>query len=51
VQLIVAGDWAMPVRAAEAANALVASRCDVIACHIDGPKVVVETAEKRGVKS
>ena len=51
VQLIVTGDWAMPVREAEAANALVAAGCDVIACHIDSPKVVIETAEKRGVKS
>jgi basic membrane protein A len=51
VQLIVTGDWAMPVREAEAANALVDAGCDVIACHIDSPKVVIETAEKRGVKS
>src|ERR1700726_4736941 len=50
VQLIVTGDWAMPVREAEAANALVDAGCDVIACHIDSPKVVIETAEKRGVK-
>src|SRR6478735_6371414 len=51
VQLIVTGDWALPVREAEAANALVDGGCDVIACHIDSPKVVIETAEKRGVKS
>jgi basic membrane protein A len=51
VQLIVTGDWAMPVREAEATNALVDAGCDIIACHIDSPKVVVETAEKRGVKS
>ncbi len=51
VQLIVTGDWAMPVREAEAANALVDAGCDVVACHIDSPKVVIETAEKRGVKS
>jgi simple sugar transport system substrate-binding protein len=51
VQLIVTGDWAMPVREAEAANALVDAGCDIIACHIDSPKVVIETAEKRGVKS
>lgn len=51
VQLIVTGDWALPVREAEAANALVDAGCDVIACHIDSPKVVIETAEKRGVRS
>jgi basic membrane protein A len=51
VQLIVTGDWSLPVREAEATNALVDAGCDVIACHIDSPKVVIETAEKRGVKS
>jgi len=51
VQLIVTGDWSLPVREAEAANALVDAGCDIIACHIDSPKVVIETAEKRGVKS
>jgi basic membrane protein A len=51
VQLIITGDWALPVREAEAANALVDAGADIIACHIDSPKVVIETAEKRGVKS
>jgi simple sugar transport system substrate-binding protein len=51
VQLIVTGDWSLPVREAEGTNALVDAGCDVIACHIDSPKVVIETAEKRGVKS
>src|SRR6201995_4735268 len=51
VQLIVTGDWALPGREGEPANALVDAGCDVIACHIDSPKVVIETAEKRGVKS
>lgn len=51
VQLVVTGDWSLPVREAEATNALVDAGCDVIACHIDSPKVVIETAEGRGVKS
>lgn len=51
VQVIFTGDWSLPVREAEAANALVDAGCDVITCHVDGPKVVVETAESRGVKS
>jgi basic membrane protein A len=51
VQLIVTGDWALPVREAEASNALADAGCDVIACHIDSPKVVIETAERRGVKT
>src|SRR5271156_6332595 len=49
VQVIFTGDWSLPVREAEAANALVDAGCDVITCHVDGPKVVIETAEKRGV--
>jgi simple sugar transport system substrate-binding protein len=51
VRLIMTGDWALPVREAEATNALVDAGCDVIACHVDSPKVVVETAEARGAKS
>jgi simple sugar transport system substrate-binding protein len=39
------------VREAEATNALVDAGCDVITCHVDSPKVVIETAEKRGVKT
>ncbi len=49
VQVIFTGDWSLPVREAEAANALVDAGCDVLTCHVDGPKVVIETAEKRGV--
>jgi simple sugar transport system substrate-binding protein len=51
VQVIFTGDWSLPVREAEATNALVDAGCDVITCHVDGPKVVIETAEKRGAKS
>ena len=51
VQVICTGDWSMPVREAEAASALVDAGCNVLAGHLDSPKVVIETAEKRGVKS
>jgi len=51
VQVIFTGDWSLPVREAEAAGALVDAGCDVLTCHVDGPKVVIETAEHRGVKS
>ncbi|MEQ1943928.1 BMP family ABC transporter substrate-binding protein [Mesorhizobium sp. VNQ89] len=51
VQVIFTGEWSMPVREAEAANALIDAGADVITCHVDGPKVVIETAESRGVKS
>jgi len=50
-QVIFTGDWSLPVREAEAASALVDAGCDVITCHVDSPKVVIETAEKRGVKT
>src|SRR5712692_9209860 len=50
VQVIFTGDWSLPVREAEAVNALVDAGADVITCHVDAPKVVVETAEKRGAK-
>jgi basic membrane protein A and related proteins len=51
VQLIFTGEWAAPVREAEATNALADAGVDVIACYVDSPKVVIETAEKRGLKT
>ncbi len=51
VQVIFTGDWSLPVREAEATNALIDAGCDVVTCHVDGPKVVIETAEKRGAKT
>ena len=51
VQVIFTGDWSMPVREAEATNALVDAGCDLITCHVDGPKVVIQTAEGRGAKT
>ena len=51
VQVIFTGDWSLPVREAEAVNALVDAGCDVITCHVDSPKGTIETAEKRGVKT
>jgi len=48
-QLIVTGDWSLPVKEAEAANTLIDQGVDVITCHVDSPKVVVETAERRGI--
>jgi simple sugar transport system substrate-binding protein len=47
--LIVTGDWSMPVKEAEAANSLIDQGVDVLTCHVDSPKVVVETAERRGI--
>ena len=41
----------MPVKEAEATNTLIDQGVDVITCHVNSPKVVIETAEKRGVKT
>jgi simple sugar transport system substrate-binding protein len=51
VQVIFTGDWSLPVREAEATSALVDAGNDVITCHVDSPKVVISTAEKRGAKT
>jgi len=47
--LIVTGDWSLPVKEAEAANSLIDQGVDVVTCHVDSPKVIVETAERRGI--
>jgi len=50
-QVIFTGDWALPVKEAEAANSMADQGVDVLTCHVDSPKVVIETAEKRGIFS
>ncbi|MFC3694104.1 BMP family ABC transporter substrate-binding protein [Chenggangzhangella methanolivorans] len=47
-QVIFTGEWSLAVKEAEAVNALVDQGADVITCHVDGPKVVVQTAANRG---
>ena len=47
--LIITGDWSLPVKEAEAAQSLIDQGVDVLTCHVDSPKVVVETAERRGI--
>ena len=46
--VIFTGDWSMPVKDAEATNSLADQGIDVFTMHVDGPKVIVETAAKRG---
>jgi basic membrane protein A len=41
----------VPVKEAEATNSMADQGVDVITCHVDSPKVVIETAEKRGIYS
>ena len=47
--VIFTGEWSMPVKEAEATNSLIGQGIDVITCHVDGPKVIMETAERRGI--
>lgn len=47
-QVIFTGEWSLAVKEAEATNALIDQGADVITCHVDGPKVVVQTAAGRG---
>ena len=48
-QVIFTGDWSMPVKEAEATNRMIAQGVDVVTCHVDWPKVVIETAERAGI--
>jgi len=50
-QVIFTGDWALPVKEAEAVNSMADQGIDVVTCHVDSPKVVIETAETRGIYS
>ncbi|MBI3560611.1 MAG: BMP family ABC transporter substrate-binding protein [Gammaproteobacteria bacterium] len=47
--VVFTGGWANPVKEAEAANSMADQGIDVLTCHVDSPKVVVQTAEKRGI--
>jgi basic membrane protein A len=47
--VVFTGGWHNPVKEAEAANSLVDQGIDVLTCHVDSPKVVIQTAEKRGI--
>jgi basic membrane protein A and related proteins len=50
-QVIFTGDWALPVKEAQATNSMADQGIDVVSCHVDSPKVVISTAEKRGMFS
>jgi simple sugar transport system substrate-binding protein len=39
----------MPSKEADSATSLIDQGIDVLTCHVDSPKVILETAEKRGV--
>ena len=46
--VVFTGDWSLPVKEAEATNSLADQGVDVFTMHVDGPKVIVETAARRG---
>lgn len=48
-QVVFTGDWSVPVKEAEAANSMADQGIDVLTCHVDSPKVIMETAEKRNI--
>jgi len=48
-QVVFTGDWLLPVKEAEAANSLIDQGVDVLTMHVDSPKVIVETCERRGI--
>lgn len=48
-QLIITGEWTDPVKEAEAVNSMADQGVDVVTCNVDNAKVVMETAEKRGI--
>lgn len=50
-QIIFTGDWSLPIKEAEATNSMIDQGVDVITSHVDSPKVIMETAEKRGIFS
>lgn len=50
-QVVITGDWNNPVKEAEAVNSMVDQGVDVVVGNCDSPKVVIETAERRGVYS
>jgi len=51
VRVIFTGGWEDEAHDKAATNELVDAGCDVITCHLDAPRVVIETAEARGVKT
>jgi simple sugar transport system substrate-binding protein len=49
--VVFTGDWSLPVKEADASNSLIDQGIDVLTMHVDSPKVIVQTAEKRGIFS
>jgi basic membrane protein A and related proteins len=48
-RVVFTGDWVLPVREAEASSSLADQGIDVLTGHTGSPRVIVQTAERRGV--
>jgi basic membrane protein A len=47
--VVFTGDWSLPIKEAESTISLIDKGIDVMTCHVNSPKVVVESAERRGI--
>ena len=47
--VVFTGDWSLPIKEAETTISLIDKGVDVMTCHVNSPKVVVENAERRGI--
>jgi basic membrane protein A len=50
-KVVFTGDWVLPVREAEASSSLVDQGIDVLTGHTGSPRVIVQTAERRGARA
>ena len=48
VQVVFTNDWSDSIKEVSATNTLIDNGCDVLTCHVDSPKIVAQTAVKRG---
>lgn len=51
MQVVFIGNWADPVREAEAVNTMADQGVEVIGCSVDSARTVVETAQRRGIRA
>ena len=49
VTAIFTGGWFQPTVESAAVDTLISSQVDVITCHVDSPKAVIQAADKRGI--
>ena len=47
--VVFTNDWSLPVKEADSTNSLINQGVDVMTCHVNSPKAVIENATRRGV--